>query len=508
MTIKNFPIQEVDSYVENALQNWGVPGAAVAVLKDGELILSKGYGIKEVGKDDPINENTLFSIGSCTKAFTAAAIGILVDDGKAGWDDKIVQHLPDFELYDPWITKEVTIRDMLTHRVGIMRTQRLMFKEKVFDPDDNIRRMRFMRPDAPFRTKCHYNNPGFVVLGKIVEVVSGQTWNEFIQKRLFVPLGMISSSPTWGEHNKKGFTNIASFHLVPELRTGFVPSFLRTFEAVQPAPPTDFGKHAAGSIVSNLPDCLAWLKMLLNNGTYEGNQLISPEVVKELTCAQINVKPEEDDVGQLFSIAGSDDMLAYGLGWYVGVFKGRPMVVHGGDAVGHSSVLMFMPQEKLAIAIFVNSLTWVHPFLTMYLTDLLLNGTMRDYCTEALNIFKGMQEKAQPQIKQVIDTRRKGSLPNLSLRKYTGTYSSDLFGKIKITLRGKQLFHQYGTSGKYNAELTHWEDDTFVANYHNRHSDPEFITFILGEDGKVNALQVKSLELFVDTFQRIRKEEN
>lgn len=503
MFTPSVPIHEIDAYIHKALQDWGVPGAAVAILKDDKLLLSKGYGVKEIGQDDPVDENTLFAIGSCTKAFTAAAIGMLVDEGKVGWDDKIVTHLPDFELYDPWITKEVTIRDMLTHRVGIMRTQRLMFKEKVFDPDDNIRRMRYMRPVAPFRTKCHYNNPGFILAGKIVEIVSGQTWEEFMDERFFKPLGMTSSSPTLAEHRKKGFTNAASFHLLPELRTGFIPSILRMFEPVQPSPWTDFGKNTAGTIISNLPDCLAWLKMLLNNGAYQGKQLLSPQAVKELTRAQIIVKPEEDeDVGPIFSMAGSVDVLAYGLGWYVCIYKGRLLVVHGGDAVGHSSVLMFMPQENLAMAIFVNTLTWVHAFLGFYITDALLD-TPRDFCAEAMQIMTGAQQQAQAGIQQMVDARDRESSPTLPLEEYAGTYSSDLFGEIEITFQDGQLVHRYGGGDFFVAELEHWEGDTFVANYHNRTYDPEFITFAVGDDKKVRALEVKSLELFVDTFRRI-----
>lgn len=496
-------ISQFDSYIEKALQEWGVPGAAVAIIKDDELVLSKGYGVKKIGKDDPVDESTLFAIGSCTKAFTAAAIGILVDEGKVKWDDKITQYLPDFKLYDPWITQKVTIRDFLTHRVGIMRTQRLMFKDKVFDPDDNIQRMRYKRPDVPFRTKSHYTNAGYVLAGKIIEVVSGQKWEEFIADHIFAPLGMVESSPTLAEHLRKKNSNAASSHLVPEMRTGYVPSVLRMFEPVQPSAWTDFGKHAAGSIISNLPDCLVWLKMLLHNGLHEGQQLLSPEVVHELTRAQIIIKPEEDaDVGPIFSIAGGVDILAYGLGWYVSIYKRRHLVVHGGDAVGQSSALMLMPQENLAMVILANSLTWFYPFLGFYLADA-LQGDSRDYCGEALGIFKGMQQQAQAGIQQMVDARDKESPPTLPLEEYVGMYSSDLFGEIEIAVQDGQLVHKYGSSGKYDAELEHWEGDTFVANYHNRHSEPEFVAFTFGENGKVDALQVRSLELFVDTFRRI-----
>lgn len=496
-------IQDIDSYIGDALQAWGVPGAAVAIVKDDELLLSKGYGIKEVGRDDPVDEATLFAIGSCTKAFTAAAVGLLVDEDRLDWDDRIVQYLPGFELYDPWITQEATIRDVLTHRVGYMRTQRLMYKDPVFDPDDNIRRMKYMRPVAPFRTKCCYNNPGYVVAGKIVEVVSGQTWDRFVEERLFGPLGMRSSSPTWAAHQAKGQKNSASFHLAEQLDHGFKPSILRAFEPVQPSPPTNFGKHPAGSIVSNLPDLLAWAKMLLDQGMHQGQQILSPSVVSELISPQIVVRLDQDqEVGPIFSMIGSVDVLSYGLGWYVFVRNGRLTVVHGGDAVGQSSMLMFIPEDRLIVAVLLNTLTWVFPFLGVYIVDALLSRPT-DYCGEALGTFKGIQQQAAAGIQQVIDARAEESSPSLELDAYAGRYASDLFGEIEISVRDGQMVHRYGSSGKYDAELAYWEYDTFLANYHNRHSEPEFVTFLIGEDGGVSALEIRSLDLFVDKFLRL-----
>jgi hypothetical protein len=178
------------------------------------------------------------------------------------------------------------------------------------------------------------------------------------------------------------------------------------------------------------------------------------------------------------------------------------MMVHGGDAVGQSSMLMLIPEERLIVAILLNKLTWVYPFLGVYIVDSLL-GTPRDYCSEALGIFKGIQQQAGAGIQQVVDARAEESSPSLDLDAYAGRYASDLFGEIEISVRDGQLTHRYGSSGEYDAELAHWEYDTFLVNYHNRHSEPEFVTFSIEENSRVSALEVRSMDLFVDRFRRL-----
>jgi hypothetical protein len=199
---------------------------------------------------------------------------------------------------------------------------------------------------------------------------------------------------------------------------------------------------------------------------------------------------------------GQVEVLAYGLGWYVFVYKGRYMVVHGGDAVGQSTLLMLAPEENLAVAVFLNTLSWVFPFIGVYITDALLDDEPpRDHCGEAMAIFRGIQQQAAAGIQQFRDARDKTSSPTLPLEGYVGTYTSDLFGEIEISLGDGQLIHSFGGSGKYDADLEHWEHDTFLANYNNRHTEPELLTFAVGEDGKVGALDVRSMETFVDTFR-------
>ena len=183
------PLAGLDEYVNKAMKDWGVPGVAIAVIKDDRIVLAKGYGVRELGKPEPVDERTLFAIGSSSKAFTAAAIAMLVDDKKLKWDDPATQYLPGFQLYDPYVTRELTVRDLLTHRVGLERGDQLWYAT-TFDRDDILRRIRYLQPSSSVRSKFGYQNIMFLAAGKIVKSVSGQEWDDFVRERIFVPLGM------------------------------------------------------------------------------------------------------------------------------------------------------------------------------------------------------------------------------------------------------------------------------------------------------------------------------
>ncbi len=496
-------MHELDCYITQAFSDWGIPGGSVAVVRNGDRVLVKGYGLCEAGKPDPVDGEALFAIGSCSKAFTAAAVGILIDDGKLDWDDKIVDHLPDFQLWDPWITREATLRDALTHRMGNMRVQRLLFKEDVFDADDMIRRMRSFRPVKPFRTTCHYNNPGFVVAGKVIEAVSGLTWRQLVEQRLFQPLGMAHSYASYGACLAHGPANIATQHGLPPLVGGYVPGLLRWREPVAAKPWADLGENAAGSILSNAPDCLTWLEMLLHQGQHQGRQVLSPEVVRELLRSQIVVRVEDDeDVGPIFAHMGVTEFAAYGLGWYVCNYRGRHMAVHGGDAAGHSALMILLPEEQSAVAMLVNTQTWGHAFVSMYLADWLL-GEERDHSRAGLAMWAQLEQQARLRAQQDVAGRDPGIAPSLPLAAYAGTYTSPIFGDITISFQaGGWLRYQHGGGSYSRAPLEHWQGDTFLIQYQNMVAEPEFISFAIGADGTVQAIEFKSSDPPADRFFR------
>lgn len=490
-------VSKLEAYIQNAMLEWKIPGGAVTVVDHGEVVSSRGYGIRELGKNDPVNEKTLFPIGSCTKAFTATLIGSLVDDGKLNWDDRVVKFLPDFKLYDPWITGQVTIRDMLCHRTATMRSIRIMNRDRVFNQDDYIRRMEFLRPVGDFRSRFGYTNPHYLVVGKIAEVITGQKWKELIRECIFNRLGMQSSTASYQDMLRTSASNVASPHA--NLDGGFVPAELRVLDPVQAIPWTDYGENAAGSIISNLQEMTTWLQLLLKGGSHAGAQLLSPEVIAEMTSPQMVIRPGESEMDALSSVGLESNLMTYGLGWYVSDYRGYKMVFHPGQVHGFVAAVAFLPQLQIGGIILMNTYqTMLHAMLGYYLFDALL-GIERDYSSEMKTLVGQWRSGAEMQIQGMLASRSAGGQPTIPFEQLTGRYESDLFGEITISLEKGKLIHRYGETQLFTAVLDDWDGLTFLINYRNRINPVEFLTFIPDDQGGVNGLIVKD----VDTFRRV-----
>lgn len=490
-------VAEIEAYIENALEQWRVPGGAVAILKDDQIISGRGYGSREIGKQLPITTDTLFAIGSCSKAFTATLIGILVDEDALGWDDKVVHFLPEFKLYDPWITQEVTIRDLLCHRTGLQRSIRLMYREKVFDSDDYIQRMRYMRPIGGFRTRFGYNNPHYITAGKIAESVTGQAWKTLIQERIFLPLGMSNSYPTYQDLIQSGKTDVAVPHA--NLNSGLFPAELCVLDPVESVPWTNYGENAAGSIIATLGDLTNWLQVFMQGGKYQGEQFLSLETHAELTAPQMIIKPGESDIDAVNAVGIDSNFLSYSLGWYVCDYRGQSMIFHPGQVHGFVSAVAYLPKERIGGIILLNSYhTMLHPMFGYFIFDAML-GIRRDYANEMRDLVVQWRAGVESELQPLISSRSTETPPAGWLEQFAGIYKSDLFGEMSITFDGRHLLHKYGTSGFYDANLETWGGETFLVNYHNKLFDPEFLTFVFDDHNKVAALVVKD----VDTFNRI-----
>lgn len=493
----NYSIPKVEAYIENALQDWQIPGAVVALIDRGELVSARGYGVKEFGKPDIVNEKTLFSIGSCSKAFTAAVVGSLVDEGKLKWDDPIIQHLPDFKMYDPWVTQHVTIRDMLAHRTGTMRSIRIMNRDRVFDSEDYISKMEYLRPIGHFRGRFSYNNPHYLVAGRVAEVVTGKTWKDLVHERFFSPLGMTASAATYQQAISRNNVNIATPHT--NLDGGLVPAELRVLDPVQPIPWTDFGENSAGSILSNLEDMICWLQLLLNEGSYNGEQILSRETVAEMLGPQIIIKPTESEMDPLFAVGIQTNLLAYGLGWYINDYRGYKMVFHPGQLHGFVAAVAFLPQLKIGGVIMMNTYqTMLHAMLGYYLFDVLL-GEEKDYSGDMIKLIHQWRTGAEIGVQQMLANRPVEDHKPLNLEQFTGTYSSPMFGEISISQENDQLKYQYGETSLFIANLEPWAGLTYLVDYKNKINAPEFLTFLHDVNGEVTGLTIDE----IDTFERI-----
>ena len=487
--MNNTPLSlpEIEGYIEKALKDWGIPGGALLLWKDGKVLSCRGFGVRELGMPEPVDGNTIFNIASSTKAFTAACLGLLVDEGKLDWDDPVVKFLPGFKLYDPWITREVTLRDLLSHHLGLKRYNRVSLRNEPFNIDEFLLHFPYMEPSVAFRTRFSYGNEQYVLASKVIEVVSGKPYDAFLQDRLFTPLGMISTFPSLSHLQAAGEANISRGHC--NLDGGFVPAGVRLLDPVQALPLGDIGKNAAGCIWSNMQDLALWLELFLGKGTFRGKTLLSPQVMEELCAPQVSIAPGDEDLTTIFDAVNVDvHMMAYAFGWYVMDYRGRKLVVHGGNYLNGNNVIGFLPGENLGFVIFVNTYHVIaHILLSFYLLDACF-GEEIDYSARGLEAARIWQAGATQAVNGFLSTRTPGTHPSLSLEQYAGVYTSPLLGELRITLEAGELLFSYGNTHHFDACLQHWQDDTFVVHYKNNLTDPEFLVFEPGLKEKATAL--------------------
>lgn len=494
---------EIEAYIEQTLKDWGIPGGAALIWKDGQMLSCRGYGVRELGKPETMEGNTIFHIASSTKAFTATCLGLLVDEGKASWDDPVVKYLPDFKMYDPWITKEVSLRDLLNHRLGLKRYNRVMFRNEPFEIDEFLQHFPYMKPFSGFRTRFVYGNEQYIVASKLIEVISGKPYDKFLQERIFSPLGMTSTFPTLSHLKNAGLANISHGHC--NLDGGFVPVGVRLLDPVQPLPLGDIGLNAAGCIWSNMEDLARWLEFFLGNGTFRGKNLASPQVMEEMRTPQFAIAPRDEDLTTIFDGVGVNvHMMAYAFGWYVMDYHGRKLVVHGGNFHNGNNVIGFLPGENLAFVIFVNTYQVIaHVLLSFFLLDALF-GDRIDYSRRGVEAAKMWQAGATQAVQGFISSRKPDTHPSLPLEQYTGVYASPLLGEVRITLEAGELLFWYGNAHQFDATLQHWQEETFVVNFKNKYFDPEFIIFEAGDGKKASALTwMESTLTEIDRMERL-----
>lgn len=493
----SYSISSIEAYIEQALSDWHVPGAAAAVIDQGEVISCRGYGERRLNSGEPVSAHTLFAIGSCSKAMTAAAIGALVDRDTMGWDDRVIQHLPDFKLYDPWITEHITIRDLLSHRTGLGRAIRLLYRDSSFDPADVIRRMQYLQPSSGFRAGFGYNNPHFIAAAAAAEAASGRSWEEMIRQFLLEPLGMKNSCASLQHLQQSGQSGTAASPHA-NLDGGFIPEELRALDPVQPIPWSDIGENPAGSIISTLEDMTVWLQMLLNRGQHKGQRILSPETVTEMTTPQMLIRPGESGMEPMFALGLETNILSYGMGWFVMDYRGTRMVFHPGQIHGFVAAVAFLPEKQIGGVILMNTYqTMLHPMLGFYLFDI-LQGIERDYSGEMLSMFKQWRHGAEREINGMLGSRPAEAQLPFPPEKLAGRYESPLYGIVEIGVESEKPVADYGNSGFFKADLEPWQGSTCVIRYRNKLQPDEFLTWF-GEQEHPEGFVIDG----VDSFKRL-----
>lgn len=454
-----------------------IPGASIAVVRGDKVVFAKGYGVRDLVKNKEVDPSTIFQVGSTSKAFTAALIGMLVEEKKLSFDGKVAEYMPEFELFDPYVSREVTLRDLLSHRTGMPNMGWLWYASP-FHSQEILHRLRYQPPNSSFRSKWEYQNCMFLAAGECSAKVAGSDWHTLLRKRLFKPLSMKSSSSTYEKLMKA--KNLAYPHAYLDGKLTVVPH--RNLDNIAPA----------GSINSNVLDMANWLQMLLHDGNFEGEQLLKKETIKQMHTIQMpfSLPDEVDKV-----LPGANKFMGYGLGWVIQDFKGKKMIWHNGGIDGMRSFVGLVPESDLAVVVLTNS---------SYLDDgaaIIGYGLIDDI----LALKSGwpdtmiqLQEKRLTKLKEADlkheKERKKGTTSSLIKSCYTGDYTNPVYGELKIILIDNKLSMESGPLRK--AALKHWNYDTFKAIWSDRNIDDVFLTFKLDCDGNVSSVNLEGLGSF------------
>ncbi|MFT3679605.1 MAG: serine hydrolase [Ferruginibacter sp.] len=456
-----------DKYIQSSIPLWKTTGLSVAVVKDGKTIFKKGYGITNMNKPQPFTTSTISFCASTTKAMTAACIGMLVDEGKLQWDDKLKNILPAFRLYDPYVSDEITVRDLLRHNAGLGNGDLLWLFG--YPADKIIESMKYMQPAYSMRSSFIYQNLMYVVAGEVIKKISGMPWSEFIKKRLFQPLGM--------NHTYTSFKQSVN---EPSRMT---PHFNLGDTMIKPIEALDFGEYdPAGSVVSCIDDITKWMIFLQDSAVVDGRRLIKAETFAEFFKPQAIIP-----LSQFYPTAAltKPHWTTYGLGWFQQDYNGKMIQYHTGSLDGAIAIFGFIPEEKLSIYIFGNlDHSEIRHALLWKAIDLWsFNDNSRDWSTELHTYYGKLKEEAAKEEKETAVKRVLNTRPSLAPEKYTGRFSNAVYGDATITLEGNQLRLKFPNN--INLTLDHWHFDVFKGKYDYIWFPDSWINFSFSNEGTV-----------------------
>lgn len=468
-------LAEIDAYAQKAQTDWNVPGLAIAIVKDDKIIFAKGYGVRELGKSDKVDENTLFAIASNSKAFTTAALAILIDEKKIGsWDDKVSKYYPEFQMFDPYVTREMTLRDLVSHRSGLNTfSGDLLWYDTTYSIDEILQRIQYMKPTSSFRSRYGYQNLMFMVAGKVIEKVSGKSWSQFVKEKILTPLKMNRTTTSVKEPS----TNVASPHNESGGKLHALPN-----ESV------DNALGAAG-LNSSVADVANWLRLQLGRGKFEEKQVFSERQAGEMWTQNIfigvNPFPPKEAPTQMFS--------GYGLGWSLSDYRGRKVVAHGGGLIGMISQTAMMPAENLGIVVLSNSETGVSTIIRNKIFDVFTDSPKRDWSAEALKRVSDGKKAQEEAAKKIDAARIQNTKPSLALGDYAGTYSSQVYGDVTITEENGKLVLRMIPAPNFVADLEHWNYDTFQIKWRSSvryNFQRGWVVFTIDRNGKTDQLKI------------------
>ncbi len=461
-----FP-KELDSYFAAAYKAWEVPGIGVGIIKDGKTVLAKGYGLRNIEKKDSVDAHTIFPVASNTKAFTATAIAMLVDEGKLSWDTKVVEILPFFSLYDPYVTQHFTIADLLSHHSGLETfSGDLLWYASTYKTEEVVRKLPLLQPKYEFRTTFGYSNIMYMAAGLIVEKVSGMPYNDFIKTRILQPLLMNETYNSIEALAK--MKNVCSPH--NKVNEKVFPIELLNWDNI----------GGAGNLNSNVNDMLQWLQLQLNAGIWKGDTLFTQKQIAKMLTTH-TVLPVSQRAQELWP---SMHYRGYGLGWSTMDYHGRKVVSHSGGYDGVISYTCFVPEENLAFVILTNSNSSLYNALNYKILDYYLSKDTTDWSAFFLPYQQGGDQR------EVLVAPAGAKAPTLNLKAYEGLYRCDVYGNALVKVKGQKITIQLLQSPKFIGEVKVFDADTFMIEFKQFPALPQGKVFFNTKDSKVLSFQI------------------
>ncbi len=470
---------DLDAYVTRAMSAFEVPGVSLAIVKDGKVVVAKGYGVRRLGEPAAVDARTLFGIASNTKAFTATALGILVDEGKIRWDAPVIDYVPWFQLSDPYVTREMTVRDLLVHRsgLGLGAGDLLWWPDSTYNRKEIARRLRYIPLATSFRSAYAYDNVLYLVAGEVIEAVSGQSWEDFVSARILAKVGMSGSNVRHSDATKGG--NVAT------------------------------NTNPAGGINSNAEDMAKWMLVQLAEGRLaDGSALIKPATARQLTTLTTPI-PAGQGAPELSAIRPNFN--GYGLGLFLRDYRGHKLVTHTGGLPGYVSKVAMIPDAQVGVVILTNqeSGSAFESIANLVLDAYLGAPAATDWVAAYQAIEKRRASATAQSTNASAAARDSASKPSLALEKYAGKYRDAWYGEMTIaTAPGGGLTITFDRTPRLNGTLEHWQHDTFVARWKDRELRADaFVAFSLNPDGTIDTVRMRAVSPETDfsyDFQDLR----
>ncbi len=486
------PPSDFDTRVETLRTRIGVPGMSIAIVENGAATLARGYGVSKLGGTEKVDADTIFPTGSTGKAFTAAALATLVDAGKIGWDDKVIDRLPGFQMYDPWVTREITIRDLLVHRSGLgLGAGDLLFVPRSnLTREEAVKRLRYIKPATSFRSGYAYDNVLYMVAGRVIEVVSGQTWEDYVREHVLVPGGMTAST----SDNDRRFETPNRAH--PHARASGRVRGMGPLQMLDERDELGRAAAPAGGLAISANDMTKWLALQLAKGELPGEARLFSEAAHAEMWKPVVLQPISSPPPPLKL---TEPMFqAYALGWGVRDYRGTKIVTHGGAVLGFQYVVTLIPDRNVGFAMGINSedgeilLGLMYELLDHYL------GLPPNEWPEKYIAYK--QERLAGAVKALDATMAKPAKvgPSLPLDRYAGTYTDAWYGNIEVAMRGKSLAIDFKSTPRMGGALEHWQYDTFITRFDDKTIEPAYVTFGMDAEGRIDRVTMKPVSPLAD----------